>query len=969
MKKCELISRIKNLKNVNFENRDNNAIFRAESALSNYVEKELKFELENYKKFELLNAEKITPHFMSLVKNANKSECPTKICNDDGIPFETPADLKRHIGDYFKQIYKRVDNVNILGNVESINTFLGEDIIERREVSAAKLSETEKLDLDLPLTIEELTASINKSNLKSAPGSNGISNKFIKRYWDFFKYPLLKYANYAFTTGRLTNSFRTADIKLIPKKGGDLKKIKNWRPISLLNCFYKCISRAFAERLKKYMNKLTPCAQKGYANGRYCQEVLIGVIDSIETCKNRNIKGALLSLDIQKAFDSLSHSYLQNVFKFFNFGPNISRWLTILSMNRAARIVINSDISTDIFELERGNAQGDTISPFLFNLGYQILLFKLEFDLQIAGLVPEVTLPPDFPPLPDHVSQVPPKVYAMADDATVLTRMDFDTLVRIRQILLEFQILSGLACNVEKTTLMQFGSNEPVSQDILNLGFDVKDEVKLLGLKIESNCSNYSASKNDIEEKIEKQLRFWNRFDLSLPGRISVSKTFMYSQLNYIGCFLPIESERIINIENRIENYVKGPLNISKERMTLTREEGGLGLFSIAIFLGSQACTWAKRAQTLDDNWKLRLYKGSNGNTLNLRSKNFNKKEEPILHNIASYMEKFQNLLSGIGENYKESYIIENDCFTYGGEQRKKFDCEFFGQEFWDNNIYRLGTLKYAQLFNRNSEILNFNDFIRTSNLNIAEDKFNVLRRSVSEVIEANGNGANVKKGVDILTFCNRFKKGSKPFRRVLRNFTQEEIPRNINTYAENTQTIIGLELGQKINGLWGFSFFTNDFRIFLFKMHTNILGLNNRVAHFIRDHSPICTFCRILARGDANDESTLHLFYDCPTTEAVRNDFFVWAYNEDANYSISRNDLFLVQNVNGEYNCTTLIKTIIAKLFLKYVWDCRNRYSLPSFLEAKEIITSDLLTLVNSGNKIRRSFNDSGLAQNFLQG
>ncbi len=319
-------------------------------------------------------------------------------------PFETSADLKQHIGDYFKQIYKKVDNGNILGNVESINTFLGEDIIERREVSAAKLTETEKLDLDLTLTIEELTASINKSNLKSAPGSNGISNKFIKRYWNFFKFPLLKYANYAFTTGRLTNSFRTADIKLIPKKGGDLKKIKNWRPILLLNCFYKCISRAFAERLKKYMNKLTPCAQKGYANGRYCQEVLIGVIDSFETCRNKNIKGALLSLDIQKAFYSLSHSYLENVFKFFNFGPNISLWLTILSMNRAARTGINSDISTDIFELERGNAQGDTISPFLFNLGYQILLFKLEFDLQKAGLVPEVTLPNDFPPLPDHVS-------------------------------------------------------------------------------------------------------------------------------------------------------------------------------------------------------------------------------------------------------------------------------------------------------------------------------------------------------------------------------------------------------------------------------------------------------------------------------------------------------------------------------------------------------------------------------------
>ncbi len=69
------------------------------------------------------------------------------------------------------------------------------------------------------------------------------------------------------------------------------------------------------------------------------------------------------------------------------------------------------------------------------------------------------------------------------------------------------------------------------------------------------------------------------------------------------------------------------------------------------------------------------------------------------------------------------------------------------------------------------------------------------------------------------------------------------------------------------------------------------------------------------------------------------------------------------------EYNCTTLIKTIIAKLFLKYIWDSRNRHSLPNFLDAKNTITSDLLTLVNSGNSIRRNFNDSGLAQKFLQG
>ncbi len=300
-------------------------------------------------------------------------------------------------------------------------------------------------------------------------------------------------------------------------------------------------------------------------------------------------------------------------------------------MNRAARIVLDTDIATEIFELEQGNAQGDTIAPFLFNLGYQILLFKIQFDLQITGVIERVELPADFPPLPVDVQQVPPRIYALADDATVLCKMDVGNFRRIKVILEEFRILSGLACNVEKTTLLQFGTNEPVADEILNLGFDVRDEVTLLGLKINRNCSNFISSKNDIKEKVQKQIRFWERFDLSLPGRINVAKTFMYSQINYLGCFLPMENHYLTALETIIENYVKGNLNISKERMSLSREDGGLGLFSLRQFLMGQNCAWAKRAQNLDDNWKLRLYCKSLGSTLNLRSSYFNKEKEPIL--------------------------------------------------------------------------------------------------------------------------------------------------------------------------------------------------------------------------------------------------------------------------------------------------------------------------------------------------
>jgi hypothetical protein len=102
---------------------------------------------------------------------------------------------------------------------------------------------------------------------------------------------------------------------------------------------------------------------------------------------------------------------------------------------------------------------------------------------------------------------------------------------------------------------------------------------------------------------------------------------------------------RLTSIENKIEEYVKGLLNIAKERMMLTREEGGLGLFSLSCFLGSQACTWAKGAQSLDDNWKQPLYRNSLGGVLNLMGNDFNETEEPILHYIAKNMEKFHSNL------------------------------------------------------------------------------------------------------------------------------------------------------------------------------------------------------------------------------------------------------------------------------------------------------------------------------------
>jgi hypothetical protein len=137
-------------------------------------------------------------------------------------------------------VYKDPENENLIpvqlpDNV--IDEFL-EEAAAHPAVASSKLSEQEWERLDQDLKIEELDQAIKQTKKNSSPRIYGISNKFIKKFWPYFRVPLFRYAKHCHDTGRLTDSFCTAKIRLIPKKG-NLNNIANRGPISLLNCFIK----------------------------------------------------------------------------------------------------------------------------------------------------------------------------------------------------------------------------------------------------------------------------------------------------------------------------------------------------------------------------------------------------------------------------------------------------------------------------------------------------------------------------------------------------------------------------------------------------------------------------------------------------------------------------------------------------------------------------------------------------------
>ncbi len=159
---------------------------------------------------------------------------------------------------------------------------------------------------------------------------------------------------------------------------------------------------------------------------------------------------------------------------------------------------------------------------------------------------------------------------------------------------------------------------------------------------------------------------------------------------------------------------------------------------------------------------------------------------------------------------------------------------------------------------------------------------------------------------------------------------TEGGLTKNINKFANNIDIVISGEQSTVLNGLWTKTFFSNQDRTFFFKLYNNTLGYNNAVAHFVQGHSPYCTFCDLTGAQDQNLESPLHLFFECRSVcDIVENVLRIVTSNE--NFVFSRREYFSTFERREASYALNQTLTIVTKLIIKYIWDCKNRFSIPN--------------------------------------
>ncbi|KAF0029315.1 hypothetical protein F2P81_018420 [Scophthalmus maximus] len=129
-------------------------------------------------------------------------------------------------------------------NEEPMETFF-------KGVTLPRSSESQKSDLDCPITGEEIMGVIKGLPSGKPPGPDGFTADFFKCYVSELTPLLLSMYNEAFVKGELPDTLAKALITLILKKYKDPCDCKSYRPISLIPLDTKILSKVLANRLEK----------------------------------------------------------------------------------------------------------------------------------------------------------------------------------------------------------------------------------------------------------------------------------------------------------------------------------------------------------------------------------------------------------------------------------------------------------------------------------------------------------------------------------------------------------------------------------------------------------------------------------------------------------------------------------------------------------------------------------------------
>ena len=839
------------------------------------------------------DGEKCTKYFLQMENRNYKSKYIKSVIHDN-ITITEPQEILNAEKHFFSSLYMQKDHVSCCkGECKLLSD------------NNVKLLEEEKQTCEGAITLQECGKSLNDLPNNKSPGSDGFTSEFYKFFWLDIRNIVHESFTHSFNTGELSLDQTRAILTLLPKPNKDLRHLKNWRPISLLNTDYKILTKFLANRLQKVIPKLVSEDQSGYIKNRYIGENIRTILDIIEFTNYIENPGLMIFLDFEKAFDTISWSFLMKTLEYFNFGEDFKKWITIL-YNKPLACVSNNGYATDFFPLTRGVRQGCPISALLFILVVEIMALNLKNNNTIHGIKV------------GHNTQI---ITQLADDTTLFLK-DSMSLKNALKILDHFEKCTGLRLNKSKTECILLGSTNNIN--ITQYGIKtVEHTIKSLGIIIDKNVDNMTAINfNEKINKLKNLLNMWKSRQLSIKGKITILRSQALPLILYPASVLYTPDHIIKEIENLFFDFIwpKKKHHVKKKVLIQSIENGGLKMPDINAMIKAMKLMWIKRFLTKNNNYTSIAHVNSKIDNFEkfffnkLRACHLTSLPTPFYNQILTYWDEFRKISSNceckmeiLNENLwlNQDILIENKPVLF---------------QFWSEN----GINRLFEIVNNDGTFKSIDNLYTLFGIKVNTMLYNSLKSAIPTkwlkcLKKQNPPGFNFEYS-DHSTIKIR-KKYKKIDKISCKEFYWQFITKNL---TRPTACNKWEELYFYINFNWKhilqLPYFTASetcLQSIQYQIINRFFPCNSVVHQWYAEVDPLCASCYI-------EDTIEHYFFNCNKASVFWSNFKVW-WRDTTQCLIKLGALDIVFGVMNENNNDLLWILNFCILFSKYyIHNCK---------------------------------------------
>ena len=248
-------------------------------------------------------------------------------------------------------------------------------------LNISALFKLENSSLNCPIiSVEEVEAALKLTNRNKAAGEDGLMYEHLIYGGSFMSDILSKFYNAVIKLSYAPKDLKRGVIVTI-FKGGNKRKDNpdNYRAVTLSSVVIKLLERILLTRIELFDTIHPPLhpLQGGFRKQMGCMMTSFLVRESIHFAKENGSKVYACFLDIRKAFDQVWHDGL--FYKLYNCGIDKAILKILLNLYTGMESCVRTQThKSGWFPVLQGTRQGGVISPFLFLIYTNELLWELE---------------------------------------------------------------------------------------------------------------------------------------------------------------------------------------------------------------------------------------------------------------------------------------------------------------------------------------------------------------------------------------------------------------------------------------------------------------------------------------------------------------------------------------------------------------------------------------------------------------